>query len=153
MYMGMPLKKISICRRGLITLTTPPTQVWTGGVPPKSLTIKQLTFMNNSNNSNTAAVLVNAVRSAEKDGKTFMALDLIQIKPVLSKTSNKYYLGAIKASITTALSKEVAERLVGTELGGTIITRALPEDKHRNWVNPRTQETILITQENVWVAE
>lgn len=101
------------------------------------------------------AVKIAGVRTAKnkKDGKEFIALDLVQIKPVVSKTTGKAYLGVTKTSITTALSKALAETLVGSELPGTIERVELPAEKHVDWKNPSTGEIMKITHQNIWVPE
>jgi hypothetical protein len=93
-------------------------------------------------------VFVNAVRPAtSKDGKEFIALDLVQIQPVMSKTSKKEYLGTVRASITTALSKEVAEALLGSEIGGKIIKtlRETPEE-----YTTKDGRKVTITYDTTW---
>lgn len=103
---------------------------------------------------NTQAVLVNAVREVKQEGKpSFVALDLVQLKSLKSKISGKDYIATVKASVTTNLSPELARTLVGQELGGTIVERELPAEKHRDWMNPRTGEMIKITKERIWVAQ
>jgi hypothetical protein len=102
---------------------------------------------------NTQKVLVNAVREVQIEGKpSFVALDLVQLKAVKSKVTGKDYIATVKASVTTNLSKVLAETLIGQELSGTIQERDLPAEKHRDWKNPRTGEMVRITKERIWVA-
>ena len=101
--------------------------------------------MNNS-------VKVAGVRVVKGEQGEFCALDLISLQFKQSKTTGKEYLAPVKASITTALSKELAETLVGETFPGKIIRRELPKAEYRKWVNPSTGEEMTITHENVYVS-
>lgn len=97
-------------------------------------------------------VIVNAVRTAvnKKDGKEFIALDLVSLQGVKSKTSGKEYLGTVKASVTTALSKEVAEKLLGQNIGGSIIRKPLEKPFAHTTKDGRK---VMVSFETQWVSE
>lgn len=102
-------------------------------------------------------VLVNKVRVVEMEGKeSFVALDLVQLKAVRSKITNRDYLGTVKASITTNLSPELAKTMIGSELPGAIKERPIvlkKGEKFKKWTNPRTKEEVEITIERYWDAQ
>jgi hypothetical protein len=98
----------------------------------------------------TNQVFINGVRPAfnKETGVEFTALDLIQIKPVTSK-SGRDYLGTVKCSTTTPLSLEVAAELIGTTLPGTIMSVKLENPfKHTT----KDGREVLVSYENFWVA-
>lgn len=101
---------------------------------------------------NTEKVIVNNARLAVgKDGREFTALDLVKPTMVKSKTSGRYYVGGIKASITTSLSLAVAKSLIGSEMDGNIVKQDLPVEQHRDWKNLSTGELVKITTQNVYI--
>lgn len=105
------------------------------------------------------SVLITGVRTVEGPQGEFAALDLETDDLRVSKTTKKVYHTTIKASITTTLSPEQAQRLIGQELEGEIVKvdrkpdlEKYPDSKgFPMWKNPRTEELVMITTQNEFV--
>lgn len=99
---------------------------------------------------NNFPVVVTKVREIVLEDKTsFRSLTLEQLVPTVSKTTGRTNLYPMRATITVGLSKEAAEKLVGTEVGGKLVKRELPAEKHRDWTSP-DGVVHRITTENIW---
>lgn len=98
------------------------------------------------------SVKVAGVRVVEGEQGSFCALDLISLEFKKSQTTGKEYLSPVKASITTSLSKELANQLIGETFPGKIVRRDLAKADYREWTNPSTGEVMTIKHENVYIS-
>ncbi len=87
-------------------------------------------------------IITNYFEVDSNDGGTYISLELSgDLELVQSKTTNKMYATTRKARISSTLTKEVAERMIGKQLDGTL---ERVEVEPYDYINPETGEIMRL---------
>jgi hypothetical protein len=95
--------------------------------------------------------VTNFFERQRKDGSSFIALELTGgVELIQSSTTNRWYATVRKCSITSTLTKQMAESIIGSKLEGNVV-KVICEPYE--YVNQRTGEIMSLQHSYAYQAE